>query len=618
MMRCVLNYFPGSSKSNGQNKAILVSKADFQQRLRLVKKRYRWRMTRTLLFGGDSYDNRVMEDFCGRGNEQEQQQQQHWWESGCLRDEDAPGLAEAIRGYRDSLRDDPPPGFRAIDEDKEDPTKFLSRLARGRTYKGNFRSLLEDYVAATCGEDDERLIPLYDKIYGSKKANSKCNGDTDRDELKILRLFIDELEEDAAGEAATGKYGREYDGTHPTPTAEPSMVSSEMISLLRAICELDIFSFPQTKLASNGFDTSAFDDGGRSVGKRVERNLETFLVEKENAGGTALSASELFSFSPDRTKVMSPVWVRPKDKNRRSAKEKCRYVLEIPRMPRAGSKSQNSKSANGFVSPGTTSEFDAMVVRIIGGNNTAHHQKDEGLLWPRPVMAIREVWDAKATLDPSALIDVLDKKAGSLQKILSHENCNVVNLADTTAMLKEGNESTMVAGNDRGGDNEGANFVVLPSNGNTDTSVSGGLLPMVYRVGIEPPSNTGETNDNGNNRGDLKFCEGLPQIGVFASKMIHPGAAARRIQTIIYERMLETDFATVKDVVLRHCHSEDDASPDVEEPAMEGNWNSKGEDGALRCNRLVREGSLEIVERILRLIEIQKPIVVVETLPSNG
>ena len=89
--------------------------------------------------------------------------------------------------------------------------------------------------------------------------------------------------------------------------------------------------------------------------------------------------------------------------------------------------------------------------------------------------------------------------------------------------------------------------------------------------------------------------------------MISPGAAARRIQTIVYERLLETDLSTVKGVVLMHksrCH-------DTEQDKNSG-------DDPLRCNQLVRDRSLEIVERILKLIETLRPIAVVGRLPSNG
>jgi len=274
--------------------------------------------------------------------------------------------------------------------------------------------------------------------------------------------------------------------------------------------------------------------------------------------------------------------------------------------------SSNSKTkTNGFMSQGTTSEFDAMVVRVIQrntyGDDDEGNKSEDCLL---PIMAIREVWDAKATLDPSALIDVLDKKANSLQMIIRDENSNVVNLSDTTSTIA----------NDRDCDdgktaNDGANFVLYPesgikknnpSNGNTVLSATDSAtspVPMVYRVGIE--SNNNDNNDH--NRDDRNGYHDFPQIGVFASRMISPGAAARRIQTIVYERLLETDLSTVKGVVLKHqrrCH---DAEQD-----------EHGEDNPLRCNRLVRDRSLEIVERILKLIESLRPIVVVGRLPSNG
>ena len=101
------------------------------------------------------------------------------------------------------------------------------------------------------------------------------------------------------------------------------------------------------------------------------------------------------------------------------------------------------------------------------------------------------------------------------------------------------------------------------------------------RVGIEPGKNCGSN-------------QLIPQIGVFATRMIGPGAAARRIQTIVYEKMLESDLTTVKGV------------------AQRGHGGVCDEEMDSHCNRLVRDRSVEIIERILGLIDTLRPIVVVE------
>jgi len=590
MMRCVLNQFHSDSSRK-------VSKTDFQQRLRLLERKQRWRMTCLLLFGDISF----------HGSVSNEEMLKHWWESGVIQDELAPGLIEGIREYRETRDSDEPPmkPINMVSEEKDDPKRFLSRLARGRTYKGNFRSVLEDYVDTSNQKHNDKLIPLYDKITGGDASRKLSCDESNQREVELLRSFIDELEEDTKAEDNNEKADKSI--------REPStlVVNSEQISLMRKICDLDIFSSPpQSKSGILSSGSPSVDDGGRSVGKKGERDLESFLVRKHEAGGTRSSKD----FSGSR--VLSPVWVRPKHKNRRNTKEKCRYVLEIPRLQDVennGSISKNKKTkTNSYVSQGTTSEFDAMVVRVI--NSDASDESQGSIL---PIMAIREVWDAKATLDPSALFDVLDKKARSLEKILCDENSNVVNLSNSAFASRDG-EATTVLEEKHGvkmNAKEGANFVVLPLQENKKTSsydrtdanttcsaTANPASSLVYRVGIDPPQ---MMNDDGENPGGYGRYESLPQIGVFASKMISPGAAARRIQTIVYEGLLETDLSTVKGVVCQHQGDGGTGDPTFKD------------DDALHCNRLLQDRSVEIVERILRLIDTLKPIVVVERFASK-
>ena len=590
MMRCVLNQFHSDSSRK-------VSKTDFQQRLRFLERKQRWRMTRLLLFGDISFHGSV-------GSEA---MLQHWWESGVIRDELAPGLIEGIREYRDARDSDVPPmkPLNMVDEEKDDPKRFLSRLARGRTYKGNFRNILEDYVVTNNQKYNDELIPFYDRITGGDASRKPNCDESNQHEEELLRLFIDELQDDTKAEDNNEKADKSI--------IEPStlVVNREQISLLRNICDLDIFSSPPpTKSGISSSGSPSVDDGGRSVGKKGERDLERFLVRKHETGETCSSKD----FSGSR--VLSPVWVRPKHKNRRNTKEKCRYVLEIPRLQDVennGSNSRNNKTkTNGYVSQGTTSEFDAMVVRVI--NSDASDESQGSIL---PIMAIREVWDAKATLDPSALFDVLDKKARSLETILCDENSNVVNLSNSAVASRDSEALTVLEEKNivKMNAKEGANFVVLPLRENKKTSsydrtdadatcsaTANPASPLVYRVGIEPPQ---VTNDDGNNSGDYGRYESIPQIGVFASKMIGPGAAARRIQTIVYESLLETDLCTVKGVVSQHQGDGGTGNPSLKD------------DDALHCNRLLQDRSVEIVERILRLIDTLRPIVVVEMFASK-
>ncbi len=536
MMRCVLNQFyadetkKGASEKKAETQSTpLLSKTDFQQRLRLLERKRRWRLTRSLLFGDKSFH---------RSADNDEMEQKHWWESDVIQDGLAPGLANAIREYRNSWENNDSlfTARNTVVAEKDDPKKFLSRLASGRTYKGNFRSLLEEYMDKSNKESNCDLLQIYDKITGGDASRKRPCDESNQRELELLNLFIDELEE-----AATAADNNNKANGCRESIDEPStlMVTSEQILLLRCICNLDIFSSPpKLKFGSSSSGIPSVDDGGRSLGKKGERDLESYLVRKHEGGETR--SSEDFS----GTKVLSPVWVRPKDKNRRNTKEKCRFVLEIPRLQDAESndniRKKSKRKTNSYVSQGTTSEFDAMVVRVI---NSDANNESEGQI--PPIMAIREVWDAKATLDPSALHDVLDKKARSLEKILCDENSNVVNLSN----------SSVAAGDVKGTTSSGANFVILPlrqskkkdsSKDLPDASSKYLQSPKIYRVGIEPPR---VMNDDGKNLVDYGRYESIPQIGVFASRMIGPGAAARRIQTIVYEGLLETDLSTVTGVL---------------------------------------------------------------------
>ena len=650
MMRCVLNN-PNlhNSKSiviasSKKESKVIISKADFQQHLRLVERRKRWNMTRRLLFGDSNVyvesDNSSMDE--------------HWWEANVISEEEAPEFVRGVREYRsrhinnNTNTDDSATTvsntanhtMKNKNIEEEDPKRFLSRLARGRTFKGNFRSLLEGYVttiadnitdtddddddAANANDDDatnrrrrcEDFLSLYDEIIGvvaaKTKTKSKMTGEDNKNELELLRLFIDELEK-----AANNNRNKISAVPAATAAESPLIADKEQINLLREICSLDIFasSTPTPSFSRNHLfhDVHFVDDGGISVGKRGERDLKIYLEEKikENTQPCLLSSST--------SMVLSPVWVRPKNKNRRNSKQKCRYVLEIPT---ATTTSKN----NSIMSSGTTSEFDAMVVRVVGSNGCSYDHdsdnsdNDKNGEHQLPIMAIQEVWDAKATLDPSALIDVLDKKVASLQKILLDEDSHVVNVADLCYTCTDKHDDKAAAG---------ANFVILPPPENENNQVdhedaTASTAPTVYRVGIDliendNNENTNDITDGAHARAHGGYSMFLPQIGVFASRMLSPRAAARRIQTIVYERLLETDIGTVKSVIILNSNNNENYNDDDDDGDHGHSDNGdENNDDHPRSNRRVRDEAVEIVERMIRLINTVRPIVVVGTLPSNG
>ena len=745
MVRCVLNNPDGTRTRARRPKstptasattptptkpAAIVSRVDLQQRLRLIELRQRWKMTRRLLFGNvensDSNSNINEYGNCNSHGDSHDKDsnEQEWWNNDVLAQRAAPGFLQRIEDYGHQIgcfdrhryrhrRRHPSQstnssgaGAGAVGTKKHNqnqkekqvvhvvleegnPKKFLSRLASGRTYKGDFRALLEDYNNNNINDNSnssidnsnnsDDLISLYDEIIGDKGGGGGSTtittatqlfskGEDHRKhefecELELLRLFVDELEE--ASNNHHGVDGNDNDnddnddndndndddskstkGIDPLPLT-PIVVNKEQITLMRAICDLDGFlNPPPLKSKSYVDDNSAAihnsnssNDGGRSVGKRGERDLKTFLVKRHGAATTTTTATNSTSESMNSLSssklVLSPVWVRPKSKSRRNLKERCRYVLEIP-----SSAKNNKKKSNTAVSSGTTSEYDAMVVfvRPVAAGNTKDKFKanngngngrpgnnggEDNTPLP-PVMAIGEVWDAKATLDPSALLDVLEKKVLSLQRILMHEDSRVVNLGayprtDPHAHAHAAGSSSI--GNEIAA--EGANFVILPHSKDAkyaSTTNTSTISPMVYRVGIESMHGNAEENCNSNNNNKNHASNGyngLPQIGVFASQMIGPRAGARRIQTMVYQRLLETDLETVKNVVLSNSNRSSNRNSNSNIHCRQDGNGTVADYLRFRTNQLVREDSLEMMERILRLIHDVRPIVVVGKLPSN-
>ncbi|VEU38560.1 unnamed protein product [Pseudo-nitzschia multistriata] len=635
MVRCILNHHP-RDREGGQHPELVVSKSDLQHWLRSIEVRRRWKLTRILLFGEEhtlfdshptaSY-NFASEPETTSGSEQQPLvTNQWWWQTEGIAEQAAPGFTETILGmYRYGHANA-----------TIHPKKFLSRLASGRAFKGDFRALLEEHcrlsrTAATApmtstdgfttdGPDQDvhpeksrpvsgrqdlnsklNMIALYDEIVGDQSKGE----DREHHDLELIGWFVDELEESfqnrlhrhCDASSVEQFVGDEHEsGTSQKIPAFASLptVGREQLDLLRAVCDLPVGNAASSSSSSPAnWATSQTSDGGLSVGKKGERDLSAFLEETR-------------ALPCPRQRVLAPVWVRHRAKNRRNTKGKCRCVLELPERRNEAQDTGGLKILPSHaVSMGTTTEYDAMVVRIVG-----EEENDSGIELTtdcngQRTMVIDEVWEAKATLDPSALLDALEKKVRSLRAILLSSDSGVLNLD------AEGGSGTNIPAYD----NATASFVILPQSRHhglvapAAAGLSSKSLAMVYRAGIQPSfrSSVLETFDkecsHSNNYGndeDLRKtneCDKLPQIGAFASRMIGPRAGARRIQTIVYERLLETDLETVRAVIAGNSTTDNG-----NEPSTHG---------------LVREDSLELVERILRLVRAVRPVVVVGTLPSE-
>jgi hypothetical protein len=206
-------------------------------------------------------------------------------------------------------------------------------------------------------------------------------------------------------------------------------------------------------------------DGGRAKGRRSEVDLYTYLTARYE--------------HKSNYRVLAPVWIRSFSIHQNIINNKinkCPYVLHVP--PEC-------------MQPGTTNEYDAMIVRT-----------EKGDVDDSDTLTIHEVWDAKATLDVSAIYDILRKKVSSLESIL-----------DSKILTQ-------------------AKFVI--ANDNSDSSLE------VFQVQVGVPSQDTPTNTT---------IPPFPQIGLFTSCLPTPRAAARRLQLTVCEALLESDREFVLQVL---------------------------------------------------------------------
>ncbi|KAG7338534.1 hypothetical protein IV203_013998 [Nitzschia inconspicua] len=206
-------------------------------------------------------------------------------------------------------------------------------------------------------------------------------------------------------------------------------------------------------------------DGGRSKGRQGEVDLQSYL--------TALHSID------DSVRVLSPVWIRPlgAHKIKSNNNKKCKYVLEVPSQ---------------YIQTGMTNEFDAMIVRLQGDTVT-----------------IEQVWDAKATLDPSSIHDILYKKVSSLRSLLTADDV----LSSGKFVIAKDDENSAVPSSD------------------------------VYNIQLQLPCS------NSTSKSTTTTTVLFPKIGLFGSKLPSPRAAARRLQVTVCEVLLESNREIVETVL---------------------------------------------------------------------
>lgn len=119
-------------------------------------------------------------------------------------------------------------------------------------------------------------------------------------------------------------------------------------------------------------------DGGKRRGKRGECDLKEYLDDIH--GGSSVQ-------------ILAPVWVR--NKSRKPISKRCSNVIEV----------SPEVDLNGM-----TTEFDAISVQLQGHS-----------------LQIAQVWEAKATLDPTTLYEILTKNYGTIASIFRHPSQLVFN-----------------------------------------------------------------------------------------------------------------------------------------------------------------------------------------------
>jgi len=98
--------------------------------------------------------------------------------------------------------------------------------------------------------------------------------------------------------------------------------------------------------------------------------------------------------------------------------------------------------------------------------------------------------------------------------------------------------------------------------------------------------------------------------------MLSPKGAARRIQTIVYERLLETDIDLVFSIITVRTQLQKQSNLDEDDNVYDdidkaNNHHDHDHDhDHWKCN--IFDESMKVIGRIIRLIETIQPIVVIE------
>lgn len=203
------------------------------------------------------------------------------------------------------------------------------------------------------------------------------------------------------------------------------------------------------QLLEKDFDIKAVpppDNGGKQMGLQGEVDLTSYLQQEHSLDSCTL--------------VLSNVFVKPPNKHFRNNNQFNNHKPKVPHVILSDIKLA-----------GMTSEFDAMAVQMNPTSNS---------------IELLELWEAKASLHPISIYDVLFKKVGALERILADPDARIHFCAEKdTPQVRE------VLGGDEG-------------------------EPLLF-----PFSSTSAL-----------------QIGIFGMDLLGPRSAARRTQFVLCEQRI--------------------------------------------------------------------------------
>jgi hypothetical protein len=379
---------------------------------------------------------------------------------------------------------------------QQKPALLFSNLARGRTYQGKFERLLRD--------KRPDLLDLFMKIF------------EELSKVDLLRMFVEQYTDCRMNKNTTNTNPQnDADGDNDNPQRTSQQQLTEELLLQCVDYEFQSLATPQPA------------DGGSSGGKKCESNLLSYLLMENSNTNHNTNHNHTQDDDDDglqeeqitTQQVLAPVWIRNKGSNKAFiCSKRCAYAIELP----------STVNLHGM-----TSELDAVVVainkrkrRILkqttdNDNNDTHTTKEEEELLEiiinnqddvdedqdeeeatatqaTATVQLLQIWEAKATLNPSTLRDVLSKKYRTVTTMMEHIHNNHNNDATTTLVIQ---------GNER--------FQVIQSPASSSSQSS---PPFPHH----------------------------PQLGIFANNLLSPQAAARRARLVIGEQLLETDAQVVQ------------------------------------------------------------------------